>query len=71
MTDDARIEHQRLDIPFVVSGNYRRIESSEGGLIALASAENRPPAQSGLGTLEGDHLEQMTVVALGIPHSRS
>src|SRR5690606_25183585 len=62
IADQARIGEQPLDRTAVEAGDARGIEAGECAPIALALAEHRAPAQSGLCRLEDQKLEVRVVV---------
>src|SRR5690606_26788228 len=63
VADDAGIAHQPLDRPRVEACDALRIEVRKRAAIAFALAQDRPPAEPGLGALEQQELEVPPVVA--------
>ena len=60
---DPGVGHQALDVRVVEAGHKVGIEAPEGGAIAGPLAQDGRPGQPGLRAFEGEHLEQMPLVA--------
>src|SRR5207248_2427000 len=62
VADDAGIGEELLHFSRVVAGDLVGVEVIKGVSIILALAEDRLPAQAGLGTFEDEELEELSII---------
>jgi hypothetical protein len=62
---DSSICQQLADFPLVVAGDFPRVEVVEGAPVRIPLAQNRYPAEPGLGTFKDEKLEEGAIVVYG------